>query len=31
MIVYPYDSYPELDPSTYDPFWIWQIANITVK
>jgi len=31
MIVYPYDSYSELDPSTYDPFWIWQIANITVE
>ena len=28
MIVYPYDQYPELDPSRYDLFWIWQISNI---
>jgi hypothetical protein len=28
MIIYPYDSYPELEPSIYDPFWVWQIANI---
>jgi hypothetical protein len=28
MIVYPYDQFPELDPTTYDPFWIWQIKNI---
>ena len=29
MIIYPYDDYPELSPSVYDPFWVWQVANIT--
>lgn len=28
MIIYPYDQYPELDSTTYDPFWVWQISHI---
>jgi hypothetical protein len=31
MIIYPYDNYSELEPTTYDPFWVWQIANISFK
>lgn len=28
MIIYPYDQYPELDPTIYDPFWVWQISDM---
>jgi hypothetical protein len=29
MIVYPYDQFPELEPTQYDPFWIWQIKSMS--
>jgi hypothetical protein len=28
MIVYPYDQYPELEPTAYDHLWVWQITSI---
>jgi hypothetical protein len=28
MIIYPYDQYSELEPTKYDPQWVWQIAGI---
>lgn len=30
-IVFPYDSHPEIDPSKYNPLWIWQVKTMTVK
>ena len=29
MIIYPYDKYRELDPTTFDPLWVWQISHMT--
>jgi hypothetical protein len=29
-VVYPTDSY-DLDPTVYDPRWIWQLASIVVE
>ena len=30
-IIYPYDSFPELDPVEYNDLWIWNIASIQVN
>ena len=30
-IVFPYDAHPEIDPSKYDPLWIWQVKTMTVE
>jgi hypothetical protein len=29
-IIFPYDTYPELDPVKYNDLWIWNIASINV-
>jgi hypothetical protein len=29
-IIFPYNTYPELDPVKYNDFWIWNIASINV-
>ena len=29
LIVYPYNDFPELEPTAYDQFWIWQIKNMS--
>jgi hypothetical protein len=29
MIIYPYDQFPEINPTTHDRFWVWQIKSMS--
>lgn len=31
IIIFPFDDYPEIDHSTYDPKWVWAMTEIVVK